>query len=719
MAGSGTYQVNVGPIRDIAAPFLAGTKTLSGALQGITDDRLNQDKLAQTQLEHADRMKQIELNRAERVSARGRARSDAAARRAELKAEKKAQRDAIKGALTRFNTDAPDSINTGLETQQAVQAPYTADTDEYNKLSGILDTQDNRNINTQATAQVYKNIRDEETAQLQSILGQTAVAKNNLASKGDSIQYDGEGKVIPNAGMQAIDATQFGIEQRKQAVDNEYKTSMYDLLNPSDMAYNAVQGIADQQADVATDSRGVIAEQQSALDTVFDKRIADLNTGIQTDYANDPQVLDKVTNQNRIANELYQSLLMKDVDPAVALSTAQSWLKANPVKEIDKDLVTSLKDERTALLDLMATETKKTETGKLAGSGNGGNDGNGSSLSLKSGETPANAIYKYYKYGDLEGTLDSFASLGRDGLADKETKLRGKLPTGTNFSDKEIAQAMVYGTKAAWPGGDSLTIDTDKSLEYLKKDKAGRAASNEKLTSTLKRKTGTPEQNAKLRSIEQALNDARSPNRTPRDNLRNFSKAADVRPELAKALKVNKLPSKVKETVKQSKKTTKPVQTKGPVSTKTETRPSIKEALTPTKKKVSNKPIESTTKAKDSIKKVLKVSNLPKGNIDRVEALLDEQALEDNSLMFAPAVKATKAAINTTSKAIKTILRGKNIAKASKANKKKIAEELQELLRKADLIKRNSGKVAKLKRGAPKRVPRKLKDLQDLTFTTK
>ena len=260
MGSSKSYQVEVGAFTDIAQPFLAGSKTLSNTLQDTIDNKLNQDKLKQIKLEHADAMRQEELDRKERANARraasgrgGRARVDAAAQLA-----------SIQSALTSFNT--PGGINTGLETQNNINSYTEGLVGNYNQISSMLSNQKDNN---------------------QGIL-------DAIYSKGDAMVYDNDGKVLPNLLQQKTAKTQFDLEEKQKQVDDVYGSLINTLDN--DLMTSAYKSTNDLMVDpiqpnkediyapekdllgsLATQGNEQLDLQQTDLNNRFDTKIGSLN----------------------------------------------------------------------------------------------------------------------------------------------------------------------------------------------------------------------------------------------------------------------------------------------------------------------------------------------------------------------------------------------------------------------------------------------------------
>jgi len=594
----------------------AQTKDPLAAMLGVDKRRVRQDFVAnESELERAFKQKQFDEEMAldrEKFEEQKKQNAEARAARGRARADKKAQAAAIRGALTSFNT--PTGINTGLETQNYTNAAYEAPTVRYNQLSAAIADQKSNNQNIIDTLD-YEN-----------------------ANKGDAIRYDGDGKIIEHPGRKNLMKTQFELDQQQQNLDTMFnsltpknvssvgdkylddlkvgdKALTQEILDPNKL-FNDVAPTDEYKPE--TDLLGILAKQgntqldvqQGVLDTKFGNKIDNLNETLQGAYSRDPQLLDKITNPNRIANELYQKMLKDGVDPTTAASTAKTWLANNPVKEIDKNLVTSIKDEKKALLDSIAEETNKVENGKLSSS-RGGSNSTANNLSLKAGETPANSAYNYLKLNNVEGWFDSFTSDGRKALEDKETEIRKKLKAeGKSFTDKQIAQALVHGVRAGLSRGDSMVIDTGKALHYLNNTNFDNTAADKKTTRTVKQKAYTPEQKQKLADINARLAAAQSPQLTPRKVLgKDFVKAASTDPKLIDALKAGKAPSnptkptvtpvKPKSNIKDTLEDTKEVKTKEQELVSEAKKLNTKKVKKP-KKKVPFKNIDEYYKAADA-----------------------------------------------------------------------------------------------------------------------
>ena len=183
-----------------------------------------------------------------------------------------------------------------------------------------------------------------------------------------------------------------------------------------------------------------ITENYGLLDQAVNTRIGQLNTGIQEDYATTPNLLNTTTNPERVANDLFNSLLEKGVEYPQAQKTVKAWLDANPVKEVDKDLVKALTDERKYLIDnATKRKVKKEEGGYSTTSGTSTPGSRGGYIKLKPDLDLPTQIYRnsgIEKINDAKGVNELYDKV----MTDNPGSIKSKIAEFTrNNKDKNLS----------------------------------------------------------------------------------------------------------------------------------------------------------------------------------------------------------------------------------------------------------------------------------------
>lgn len=614
MAVGNTF-VNFGGTRDVALPFQRGTNSLIDAIQGTQDNARDRTLDAQDAANALEDTRQKNLNRAERERVRAAAASAA-----------KRERMAIKDALTSFNK--PGGIDTGLEVKNAINSTYEGITKDYNQLSGILSA-------------------EEENSK---------VLVDAANRKGDSITYDFQGRPVES--KELLDAK--NTEKHMQTLQNEAK-SKYDFeVQTLDSIVNraAPSQASDVYFDDKVDLPGVLTakdlnvplvEEQAAdiqgqrqrLDTTFDTKVGGLNTALEQGYNANPQLLDTVTNPERVANEMYVKMIEDDVDPNTAQKTAAAWLKANQGPEVNKARVDIIKDEIKGLKDLFPENKVKKEEG-----GTTGTSGKGGSKKYNPNVAVEDLIYTnsgIEKIRDAKGFGEVFDKTFTDTPGSIRTKLDTLAKNNptlklTNADLYAVAMNSMSGTGDKAGNKEINMAEAQKRIEAGERANSYKGTSGTKTTTTQTTKGPTEAQARKLNALQTALEQELNPGATVAGTLgQDFITAAKRDGTLQGALKIPKKAPKITPKVKakvQPKAETKkqPEVKKAKETPKTVTTDTVKNALTDTPK----------------IKKILKPT---KAEMDKLENFFKEEGLGVSPLAtLIPLAKgglAVKEAYNT------------------------------------------------------------------------